>query len=141
MVEELRNCKICGRLFRSISDSSVCVPCMEQDEKNYHRIREYLIEHPLSKIFEVSNELSIPVSRIKRYLREGWLEIVEKDNRFLDCEICGTPIHSGKYCEQCAEKARHEYKSSYSGGYGTKTAQKLNFHSRPEKAVKKVASR
>lgn len=127
MVQETKSCKICGKLFQQIGFSDTCLDCMEQDEKDFQRIREYIHEHGRPSIFEVASNLDMTMSKIKKYLREGRLEIVEKINSFLDCEICGKPIQSGKYCDDCFKQVNHDFKSIYAGKAGTGSNAKLNF--------------
>jgi uncharacterized protein len=126
---ELKNCKICGRIFQSNGFSEICPGCYKQDENDYNKIREYLYEHPYAKIFEVSLNLDIPVSRIKRYLREDRLQIVESSNLFLDCEKCGAPIHSGRYCDECITAVNHDFKVVFNEIAKKPEQHKLNFNS------------
>lgn len=105
---ELIPCKVCGKLFKPNGYSDVCDVCKVKDDEIYSRLREYLMQNPGAKIFQVSTLLDIPVYYIKRYLREEKLEIIEKDNRFLACEKCGASIRSGKLCDGCAAEARNK---------------------------------
>lgn len=100
-------CSICGRLFESNGFTELCSVCKVRDDETYMRLRDYLMQHPGTKIFDVSNVLDVPIYYIKRYLREERLEIIEKDNRFLTCEKCGNPIRSGRFCDACANEARN----------------------------------
>lgn len=67
------NCISCGRFFESDGWNNKCFACTERDEKDFHRIREYLYANPGGKVFEISSKLDIPVSKIKRYLRKAGL--------------------------------------------------------------------
>jgi len=123
------NCSRCGRFFESDGWTVLCMECIEQDERDFRRIREYLYEKPGAKIFEVSIELDVPVAKIKRYLREDRLEIIEKNNIFLKCEACGKPICSGIYCDDCAKQAGHDYKTIFTGSStGNKSGTQLRFN-------------
>lgn len=113
------NCSRCGRFFESNGFIILCPTCYEKDQKDFERIRQYLYEHPRAKIFQVSTDLDMPVSKLKRYLREGRLEIVEKDNQFLKCEACGKSICSGVYCEDCSRKYNIDIRYVYSGNSNT----------------------
>jgi hypothetical protein len=124
-MDELSNCKVCGRVFQANELAKVCQNCTGQDESNYNKLRNYLIEHPRASIYDVATNLDISINRIKFYLREGRIEIVEKDNRFLLCEQCGQPIHSGRCCEECLHKhSTHDYKSVFVGNLNTKSIAK-----------------
>lgn len=109
---DLKNCERCGKLHNS-TFFNLCPPCLEQDEADFRKIKEFLYEHPCAKIFEVVSALGMPVNKIKRYLRENRLEIIESNNRFLFCEMCGKPIRSGKYCDSCYREFHHDFKVFY----------------------------
>lgn len=124
-MDELVNCKICGKLFQSNTLARVCQNCAEQDEKNYKILRDYLVEHPKASIYEVATNLDISINKIKFYLKEGRIEIVEKDNQFLLCEMCKRPIHSGRCCDECLNKhSTHDYKSAFVGNSNPKSNSK-----------------
>lgn len=43
----------------------------------------------------------VEVSQIHQWLREERLELAEGSGIVLNCEICGSPIMSGRYCDKC----------------------------------------
>lgn len=112
-MDNIASCPVCGKIFEFNNFRSVCNECLSQDMSDFDRIRDFLYVHPRAKVFEVSNSLDIPVPVIKRYLREGRLEIIEKNQRFLTCEKCGSPICSGTLCDDCLKQSPHEYRSFY----------------------------
>lgn len=112
-MKQVKNCPICGKIFDSNQYITICPACVQQDERTFDRIREYLFLRPLATVFEVANDLDMPIHFIKRYLREGRLEIRERNNTFLDCEQCGRPITSGHLCSECAAGVKHAFKASY----------------------------
>lgn len=126
MMEQIINCRRCGKVIHSNGYSDLCIECGEKDERDFARIRDYLREHQRANIYEVSTNVDIAVSQIKKYLREGRLEIVEKINPFLDCEICGKPIQSGKYCDECFKQAHHDFKVVYADNRHRGTTAKTN---------------
>ena len=119
-MDKFANCSMCGKLYESSSLRLVCNECVKQDMSDFDRIRDFLYVHPRAKVFEVSNSLDIPIPVIKRYLREGRLEIIEKNNRFLFCEKCGKPICSGTQCDDCLSQSPHDYKSFYNNSNAQK---------------------
>ena len=40
-------------------------------------------------------------SQIQQWLREERLELTEGSAIYLQCEKCGAPIRSGRFCEKC----------------------------------------
>lgn len=139
-MDELRNCKRCGRMFQFKGYSDICYNCYTRDEIEFKRIKEYLYEHPFAKIFEVSSDLDIPVSKLKRFLREGRLEIVEKTNAFLLCEKCGKPIRSGQYCDECLSQSNKDLKVIYTGTSSYLNGSRLNYR-KTDGSSKRVATR
>ena len=125
-MEHLMICAICGRSFEASANVNTCKNCIEGDMSDFNRIRDYLYVHPKARIFEVSTNLDIPVPKIKRFLKEGRLEIIEKDNAFLKCEKCGKPICSGIQCDDCMKQSAHDYKSALVGN-SKKSKTKINY--------------
>jgi len=92
---DVRNCKKCGRIFNYIGGSPLCPSCREHEEKEFQRIKQYLYENPGASLTQVSVELDISVEMIRRFLREGRLEIANDDgNLILECENCGKSIRT-----------------------------------------------
>lgn len=128
---ELQNCERCGKVYKSNGFFKVCPICYELDECDFRKIKEYLYSHPCAKIYEVVNALDISVRKIKRYLQESRLEIIEKDNHFLFCETCGKSIRSGKYCDECYRELHHDFQVIYTGNYNRQYSNSVNFKSEP----------
>ncbi len=112
---DVRNCRKCGKIFTYLSGSPICPACKQMDEEDFKRIKEYLYDNPGAGLSQVSVELDIGVEKIKRFLKEGRLEIVSQDgNLFLECESCGRSIKSGRYCEDCERDLASNLKSTAS---------------------------
>lgn len=128
-MENLISCVSCGRFFQQTGLGQTCPECLEQNMGDFEKIREYLIANPRAKLLKVATELDVPVAKIKLFLREGRLEIVEKDNLFLKCEGCGKPICSGVYCDDCSRQYNHGYKSLFneSANNGIRTKAAINY--------------
>ncbi|HHY23555.1 MAG TPA: MerR family transcriptional regulator [Clostridiaceae bacterium] len=109
---ELRNCRKCGKLFNYIGGVSMCQVCKDEDEADFQKIKKYLYENPGASISQISGELNMTIEKIKRFLREGRLEIVG-DNGIpvLHCEKCSKPIKTGRFCEDCSRGISKEFSS------------------------------
>lgn len=109
---ELRNCIRCGRLFNYIGGVPLCIACKEDDEEEFKRIKKYLQENPGATISQVASELDVSIEKIKKYLREGRLEIVGDEGiPILTCEKCGKPIKTGRFCNECSRNLASELSS------------------------------
>lgn len=107
---ELINCIKCGRVF-AYNGSEVCSRCSGSDEEDFKKVKEYLYDNPGATIVEVAEETGVEEKKILRYLRESRIEIRESDNMLLDCERCGAPIRSGRFCDPCVAKMQKEFNS------------------------------
>jgi len=110
---ELRNCIRCGKVF-AYTYNPVCNKCLEQEEEEFKRVKEYIYENPGSTVFEVSDATEISVEKIMKFLREERLELSsDNTNLLLECESCGRPIKSGRYCEECKNQIASEMKREF----------------------------
>jgi flagellar operon protein (TIGR03826 family) len=100
---DVRNCRRCGKIYNYIGGAPICPLCREADEENFKRVKEYLYKNPGATMSEVSTILDISVERIKAYLKEGRLEIINNEgNLILECESCGKAIKTGRFCDDCS---------------------------------------
>jgi flagellar operon protein (TIGR03826 family) len=109
---ELRNCRQCGKLYGNVGGSSICPKCHEAEEEVFRTVKEYVYDNPKATISQVSTELDVSVAKIKRYLREGRLEIVGDSNMFLECLSCGKAIKTGKVCSGCAHDIANSFEDT-----------------------------
>lgn len=101
---DVRNCKNCGRLFNYISGSPVCPACKEELEKKFNQVKEYIREHGKAGIQQIADDNDVDVKQIKQWIREERLIFAQDSPVMIECENCGAPIRSGKYCPQCIGK-------------------------------------
>ncbi len=108
---EVRNCRKCGKIFNYIG-SPICPVCKQSEEDDFKTIKDYLYRNPGASITQVSTELDISVEKIKRFLKDGRLEITGEDgNMILECENCGKSIKSGRFCDDCERNLAAGFKS------------------------------
>lgn len=105
---DLRNCRKCGRVF-AYNGVEVCSRCLSSDEEDFKKVKDYLYDHPGATITEVSEETGVDEKKILRYLRESRIEIREENNLLLDCQRCGIPIRSGRFCDACVIAMKKEF--------------------------------
>lgn len=112
----VRNCRGCGRIFNYVSGPMLCQVCREGLEAKFQEVKEFIRENPGVSIQEVSETCDVPVSQIQQWLREERLEVTENSAIFLNCEGCGAPIRSGKYCEKCKYSMTMGFKNILDAG-------------------------
>jgi flagellar operon protein (TIGR03826 family) len=107
---DLRNCRRCGKLF-VYTGIPLCIRCIEEDEEIFNQVKEYIENHPKCTTIEVAEALDVPAEKILQFLREGKLELDNSNtNMVLDCERCGRPIFTGRYCSECAVSMEKQFK-------------------------------
>lgn len=99
----LQNCKRCGKLFNS-KGHSVCPQCVEKDNADFERIREYMLTHPNVSALELSRETGVEPSVITRFWREGRFITREKQEGDFLCAVCGVLVPAGQSCPECARR-------------------------------------
>lgn len=97
---EIINCEKCGRIFQTIGSITICSRCRETDDEMFKVVREYIYDNPGATVPEVSEATDVPEKKILKFLRDGRLE-TKGDAMLIECEKCGTPIASGRYCDSC----------------------------------------
>ncbi|HOA79460.1 MAG TPA: MerR family transcriptional regulator [Defluviitaleaceae bacterium] len=103
---QVRNCIRCGKLFNYIG-KPICYECIQQDEKDFEKVKEYIYDHPKATITEVSKQTGVSVKKITKFLREERLEVVDGSVGWLTCESCGADINTGRFCKECTLKLKN----------------------------------
>ncbi|MBO4980512.1 MAG: flagellar protein [Lachnospiraceae bacterium] len=108
----IRNCRNCGRIFNYVAGAILCQPCRELMEKKFQEVKEYIRQHPGVGIAEVSEACDVDPAQIRQWLREERLEVTENSAIFLNCESCGAPIRTGRFCEKCKCSMTRDFKEA-----------------------------
>ncbi len=111
MTARVIQCKKCARLYQSIGASPYCPNCMDELERSFDLVKNYIYDHPNANVVEISTETEVPEKDILHFLKEGRLSVSE-DNGILSCEICGSAITTGRYCVSCQSKLERELTAS-----------------------------
>ena len=94
------NCARCGRIFNYVAGQRICEGCRKELEKDFQKVKEYIRNNPNKGIREVSEECEVSEKQIKSWVREERLEF-SKGAGVLNCESCGAPISTGRFCDKC----------------------------------------
>ncbi len=109
---DVRNCKKCGSLF-NYSGYPICPKCNKEMEDKFVDVRTYLRENPDSNIAAVSEAVDVPVQQIKRWIREERLTFTKESGVIINCENCGGPILTGRYCNACKKTMTNKFEGLY----------------------------
>lgn len=112
--EEIRSCKYCGAMFRYYGFGyGYCERCTPIDEEMFHRVKDYIWEHGTASAAEVSSAVGVSIKQIDQYLRDSRLEIPEDSPIFIRCEVCGTEIRYGRFCQECASRVTKDMRKAF----------------------------
>lgn len=112
---DVRNCRRCGHIFNYIGGPPICPACKANDEEDFKKVKAYLWDNPGATLSEVSTVLEISVEKVRGFLKEGRLEIINSEgNMILECEKCGKAIKSGRLCEECTRGLTNDLRSTAS---------------------------
>ncbi|MDR2044764.1 MAG: flagellar protein [Clostridium sp.] len=104
----VKNCKLCGRIFNYIGGPPTCPKCREKMEEKFQEVKGYIREHPGVGITDVAEACEVDPGQIRQWLREERLELTESSASVLVCETCGAPIRSGRFCEKCKNRTAND---------------------------------
>ncbi len=88
-------------MFNYIAGMPICPACKDAMEAKFQEVKNYLRENKGVGINQVAEACNVEPQQITQWLREDRLEVTEDSAMMLNCEGCGAPIRSGKYCEKC----------------------------------------
>lgn len=99
----IRICKLCGGLFYYKGlGYGYCDRCTKIDDEMFHKVKDYIWEHPGASVEEVSRHVNVSVKQVYNYLKDGRLEIPDGSPIYLKCENCSADIRYGRFCPDCA---------------------------------------
>ncbi|PYG89214.1 hypothetical protein LY28_01037 [Ruminiclostridium sufflavum DSM 19573] len=75
---EPRKCKQCNRTFLYTTNDDLCFSCIQKNDMEFKKIRNFLKEHPRASIGTVSTMLDISVATIQKLIDDGRLEMADK---------------------------------------------------------------
>jgi len=133
-------CSQCGTLLTDNDylgyESYKCPNCGSLEMSNFGKVHKYLDEHGVSNTQEIYENTGVPTSEVNQFLQRSRLEISEKSNVFLHCEICGADIKSGRICDECAAKGTKKAYLREEIGDKPKSTGKMRFREEDELMLK-----
>lgn len=108
---DVRQCRQCRKLFQ-YRGNPMCPNCLEELDKLFNKVRNYIYDNPSSGMDEICAETGADDATISMWLREGRLILSMDNAALLKCEGCGEPIRSGRFCEICAKSMKDRLESA-----------------------------
>ncbi len=107
----LTKCPRCEKLFNKPENSQypVCNLCIDEEQKDYEKIRKVLEEHGNINAIEISEKTGISLDVILRMCDQGWFE-TQDNSESIYCGRCGAPAISRtkRLCESCLIQLQRE---------------------------------
>ena len=97
---ELVTCALCGNLFNTI-DKKICPLCAKKEEEYFTTVKKFLKENPSLTFKRIVQDTGVPERLLRKWIKDGKLEIVNKEGIGIRCERCNKEILQGKYCVEC----------------------------------------
>ena len=106
-------CTFCRKPFQSIG-RRICNGCLEQIDRDFVTVRDYIYEHKQTDIDTVAEETGVAKQTILYLLKDGRLILDDPGGAggMLRCEACKKPITSGRMCEDCKDMVAKTMKKS-----------------------------
>ena len=101
---EVRNCKMCGRLFNVLNNERICPACQKKLEDKFHEVKQYLEEHPGASVEQTATDNDISTKQIRQWVKEERLILSSATEAGIVCEKCGKPIRTGRFCDKMQGK-------------------------------------
>ncbi len=90
-------------LFNYIAGEPFCIKCKTEMEEVFKVVKDYINNNQNATIDETALQCGVTASDIKRWLREGRLELTNNSAIKLGCKSCGKQIRSGNLCDACTK--------------------------------------
>ncbi len=105
---EVKNCKGCGRIFNYMQGPPLCPACVANLEDKFQQVKDYLRENPKAQMNQIAEDNKVSIKQIKQWVREERLTFTEESQITVDCENCGAPILTGRFCDRCRMNLQNE---------------------------------
>jgi len=109
---DVRNCKKCRKLF-NYSGDPLCPTCAKEMEDKFFEVRQFINDNPTATMPVVAEQNDVPIQQIKKWVRQERLLFSKESGISIDCESCGKPILTGRYCKECKNKMTDKFSSVY----------------------------
>ncbi|THF73719.1 hypothetical protein [Cohnella fermenti] len=107
-------CTGCGSLYQKSSvHRNQCQACDAKEAELLSSIDRQLRRNRSLTNEQLSEAASVPLRQIRAWIRSGRIKLYDYPNLADSCDLCSSPIRSGKLCASCAGRIQsavaHEY--------------------------------
>ncbi len=79
----------------------ICPACKDKAEQKFQEVKAYVKEHRTATMKQITEDCEVERKQVEQWVREERLIFSEDSPIKLTCELCGTVITTGRYCENC----------------------------------------
>ncbi len=102
---DVRSCRACGKLFNYMDNGvKICPSCAEVRERKFQEVKEYIREHKTATLQQISEDMDVSIKQLQQWVREERLKFADDSPIAMECENCGAPIKTGRFCPACKGK-------------------------------------
>jgi RNA polymerase subunit RPABC4/transcription elongation factor Spt4/ribosomal protein L32 len=98
---EGKDCKQCHRSLPDVYVGDLCPTC--QEAKLFSEVKDYIRSNDVKET-DVADYFNIPVSQVRKWIREGRIQYRTRSGETISsvhCQICGKAIDFGTLCPEC----------------------------------------
>ena len=108
----IKNCRRCGKMFNVVGDEMICPDCKRALEDDFQRVKKFVQDNKTATIPEIVEECKVEQKQIKQWIREERLQFSDESPIKISCEICGTQIATGRFCDKCKKESANNLGNS-----------------------------
>lgn len=106
---EIKNCKSCGKMFNYVTGEQVCPRCREELENKFQEVKKFVLDNKSATMNEICETCDVDPKLVKKWVREERLVFTQDSPVKINCEMCGTQINTGRYCDRCRKAAASNF--------------------------------
>lgn len=106
----LTRCPRCGDVF-SKERFDLCPKCRTEEVQRLDALSRFIETNPDATLEELERVSGMSKAVILTYAREGRLTSLDAAAIKVQCEECGAPITSGRFCPSCRKKLASKFES------------------------------
>ena len=110
---EVKSCRRCKKLFNYIAGQQICPVCKEELEEKFQEAKKYINENKDATIQSVAEEVDVPETQVRQWIKEERLIFANASLAGVVCEVCGTPIQTGRYCDKCKNETANALNGAF----------------------------
>lgn len=105
---DIRNCQVCGSIFRNFINSEICNECYRKEEELFQFVSKFIrsLKNRKATVEQIVEKINISKDLIYKWIKIGRLKPTLFEKLEYPCNICNNPIDSGNICSNCMSELR-----------------------------------